>query len=220
MNIKYEIFGIFFISGLILLIFKFMANDKKPFYILGALFSFIFISQLWPIKNLGALTYPSYYGIFPQFLLCLILIELHKNLFIDKKKIKFLILYSIITALNFMNLKTWNPYNEVFNNWKNGHISKEQKNLYNLSKTKKLLNNFKFEENKYSLISIPKFNSIPYSHKYGDPKYDWHKNKLELDAILPFYYGKKIIKNEIRTIQSEYDNIQLAQKLKIRNFLK
>lgn len=63
-----------------------MANDKKPFYILGALFSFIFISQLWPIKDLGALTYPSYYVIYPQFLLCLILIDLHKNLFIDKKR--------------------------------------------------------------------------------------------------------------------------------------
>ena len=58
----------------------------KPFYILGALFSFVFISQLWPIKNLGALTFPSCYGIFPQFLLCLILIELHKNYSLIKKR--------------------------------------------------------------------------------------------------------------------------------------
>lgn len=69
-----------------------------------------------------------------------------------------------------------------------------KKNLYNLGKTKKLSNDFKSVGNKYFLISIPKLVSIPYSHKYGYPKYDWHRNKLELDAILPFYFGKKLLK--------------------------
>ena len=212
LSIKHWFFGLLFFGVFIYLTYQQTRRGKNPFLLLGCIFAFVLISQLWPIKNVG-LTYPSYYGIVPQLLLCLFLTEAFRVYWKRGQRWPVSLSCVLLLILNYMNIASWNPYKDVFYAWRGGHISKVQRKLWeeNGAKHFSALNALSSSD-EYQMV-VPEFGHISYSHKYDDPEYERHQEIAELDAIIPLYFSSVIAQGRVKTIPSAYSTIPAAKEI-------
>ncbi len=209
-SLKSIYFGILFYILVFYLIYKSRQINLKPIYLLGSVFSFILISQLWPVKSPTYPVYPSYYGIIPQLILCMLIIETHLIFFKKNKRFITPIFYLALFSLSFTNLSVWNKYKDIFYAWSGSHLSPIQKKLWDSSDVKKTFMSRNFIPDINKNLLVPEFDYILYSHKYGDPELFWHNSKLELYPIIPFHLSRYIHNKSIKTIPKRFSKIPEA----------